>query len=388
KGKPSGNAPSDGQADNRPAEPSGAAAPGTLRWQRIASGLFQPLGIKFIDGKIYVACRDQIVILDDRNGDGETDFYRTFNSDHQVTEHFHEFAMGLEVGPDGSLYYAKSARHALPAVVPHHGTLLRVSPDGERTEILANGFRAANGVCLNPDGTFIVTDQEGHWNRKNRLNWVTPGTGGDTRFYGNLYGYHDVTDDSDEAMQPPLCWITNAFDRSPAELLWVDSKRWGPLNGSLLNFSYGYGKVYVVPFEEVGGQKQGGMCALPIGPLPTGIMRGRFSPHDGQLYTCGMFAWASSQQGQEGGLYRLRMTGEPAWLPVALHASQSRLQIRWTDALDPQTAGNPQNYAVKVWSLKRTKDYGSDHYDEHPLEVIAAEVAADAHRLVLHIPEL
>src|SRR5690606_18232257 len=105
KGKASGNAPSDGHADNRPAEPSDAAAPGTLRWQRIASGLFQPLGIKFIDGKIYVACRDQIVILDDRNGDGETDFYRTFNSDHQVTEHFHEFAMGLEVGPDGSLYY-------------------------------------------------------------------------------------------------------------------------------------------------------------------------------------------------------------------------------------------------------------------------------------------
>ena len=35
------------------------------------------------------------------------------------------------------------------------------SADGRRTEILANGFRAANGVCLNPDGSFVVTDQEG-----------------------------------------------------------------------------------------------------------------------------------------------------------------------------------------------------------------------------------
>jgi putative heme-binding domain-containing protein len=366
----------------------GSRIPAVLTWQRIASGLFQPLGVKVVDGDIFVTCRDQIVILRDLNGDGETDFYECFNNDHQVTEHFHEFAMGLQRDDDGYFYYAKSARHALPALVPHHGTLLRVSPDGERTEVLANGFRAANGVCLNPDGTFIVTDQEGHWNPKNRINWVTPGTGGDTRFYGNMYGYHDVTDESDEAMQPPLCWITNAFDRSPAELLWVDSPRWGPLQGSLLNFSYGYGKVYLVPFEEVGGLKQGGMCALPIERLPTGIMRGRFSPHDGQLYTCGMFAWASSQQGQEGGVYRVRMTGKPAWLPVALHARQSLLQIRWSDPVDPQAASDPQNYAVKVWSLKRTKQYGSDHYDEHPLEVTAVEVSKDGRTTVLHIPDL
>ena len=102
-----------------------------------------------------------------------------------------------------------------------------------------------------------------------------------------MFGYHDVTDDSDDAMVPPLCWITNAFDRSPAELLWVDSNRWGPLGGALLNFSYGNGKVFVVPHEEVGGKMQGGMCALDLPAFPTGIMRGRFNPQDGQLYCCG-----------------------------------------------------------------------------------------------------
>lgn len=143
---------------------------GTLNWQRIASGLFQPFGVKVVDDVIHVTCRDQLVILQDLNGDGETDFYRCLNSDHQATEHFHEFAMGLQRDGEGNWYYAKSARHALPAIVPHHGTLLRVSPDGSRTEILATGFRAANGVCLNPDGTYFVTDQEGHWTPKNRIN--------------------------------------------------------------------------------------------------------------------------------------------------------------------------------------------------------------------------
>ncbi len=119
-----------------------------------------------------------------------------------MTEHFHEFAMGLQRDEQGNFYYAKSARHALKAIVPHHGTLLKVSPDGERTEIIANGFRAANGVCLNPDGTFFVTDQEGHWNPKNRINLVKPSVNGIPRFYGNLFGYHAVTDSSDSAMEP------------------------------------------------------------------------------------------------------------------------------------------------------------------------------------------
>ena len=219
-----------------------------LAWRRIASGLFQPLGLKTVADAIYVCCRDQIVRLRDLNGDGETDFYENFNNDHQVTEHFHEFAMDLQTDAEGNFYYAKAARHGLPALVPHHGTLLKVSRDGSRTEILATGFRAPNGVCLNPDGTFFLSDQEGFWTPKNRINWVKR-----NGFYGNMWGYTDVTDPSDSAMEQPVCWLTNAFDRSPAQLLWVDTENpaWKPLAGSLLCLSYGYGKIFVVPHEIV-----------------------------------------------------------------------------------------------------------------------------------------
>ncbi len=76
-----------------------------------------------VDGdSLMVTCRDQLMRLMDHNHDGEMDEYRCFNSDHQVTEHFHEFAMGLQRDSMGNWYYAKSARHALKAVVPHHGT--------------------------------------------------------------------------------------------------------------------------------------------------------------------------------------------------------------------------------------------------------------------------
>jgi len=170
--------------------------------------------------------------------------------------------------------------------------------------------------------------------------------------------------------------------------MWVDNDAWGPLKGSLLNLSYGYGKVYVVPHEEVNGQMQGGMCQLPIPQFPTGTARGRISPHDNGLYLSGMFAWGSSQQAQEGGFYRLRYTGKAANMPVSLKARERHLEIGFTDSLDAAAANLPANYSLKVWSLKRSASYGSKHYDEHELSVTAAHLSADGRTVHLEIPKL
>ncbi len=248
------------------------------------------------------------------------------------------------------------------------------------------GFRAANGVCLNSDGSFFVTDQEGHWNPKNRINWVTEGG-----FYGNMWGYHDVVDESDDAMQRPLCWITNEFDRSPGELMWVDSTAWGPLNGALLNLSYGMGQIFVVPHEsiELNGQPQlqGGMCSLPIDLFPTGVMRGRFNSADGQLYCCGMYAWAGNRQ-TPGGFYRVRYTGKPVHLPLELMARPGSLQIKFSGKLDPDTAENPQRFAVTAWDIRRTANYGSPHLNERPWEVTDCRLSDDGQTVQLMIPDL
>jgi hypothetical protein len=362
-----------------------ASADGRLAWRRIASGLYQPLGIKLIGGAVHVGCRDRIVKLVDLDGDGMTDRYDTFNDDHQVTEHFHEFAMGLETDATGNLYYAKSARHALPAVVPHHGTLLKVARDGSGTEIVANGFRAANGVCVEDDGTFWVTDQEGFWNPKNRINHVRPGG-----FYGNMLGYHDVTDSSDAAMEPPAVWITNAFDRSPAELLRVTSPRWAPIVGDLLELSYGEGRIHLVLTESAADRAdvvQGGMVALPIADLPTGIMRGRFHAANGQLYTCGLYAWAGNRT-DPGGFFRVWRTQRPLLIPVALHAEPGAITLTFPEPLDASTTADVAAWQMKAWNLRRTKDYGSKHFDERALAVAVASVSDDGRQVRLEVPDL
>ncbi len=357
-----------------------SAAPAPLRWRRIATGLFQPLGVKFRGDDLFITCRDQLVRLRDLNGDGETDFIECFNDDAQVTEHFHEFAMGLQTDAAGNFHYAKSGRHALDSVVPHHGTLLRVSADGSHTDILATGFRAANGVCLNDDGTFFVTDQEGFWTPKNRINRVKPGG-----FYGNMFGFTNVTDTADSAMEQPMVWVTNDKDRSPAELLTVPRNAWGTLGGSLLNLSYGTGRAFIVPNEEIAGQWQGAVCELPMPAFATGIMRGRFAA-DGALYTCGMFAWAGNATAP-GGFHRIRRSEKPAHVPLAIHAAKGALTVTFSDPIDPGSV-NPDAFALKIWSLKRSANYGSKHYDEHPLDIAGATLAHDARTITLTIPKL
>ena len=45
-------------------------------------------------------------------------------------------------------------------------------------------------------------------------------------------------------------------------------------------------------------------------------------------------------------------------------------------------------FAIKVWSLKRSANYGSKHYDEHPLDISAARLSADGRTVALAIPTL
>ncbi|MEM9327415.1 MAG: DUF6797 domain-containing protein [Bacteroidota bacterium] len=352
----------------------------TLQWRKIGAGLFQPLGIKVLDEKIFIACRDQIVLLRDYNNDMETDFYESFNHDHQVSDHFHEFAMGLQADREGNLYYAKSGRHAREALIPQHGTLLKVSRDGSNTEVVATGFRAANGVCINPDGGFIVTDQQGYWNPMNRINWIdTKG-----KFYGNMWGYDPPQDTSRAAMEPPMVWVDMEFDRSPSELAWVDSEQWGPMDGGLLSFSYGFGKIQWVLHEEVNGQKQGGVIDLPGIKFLTGVMRGRFNPQDGHLYACGMSAWGTTQMMRGGGLYRVRYTGEPITVPLHLNALETGIEMEFASALS-DAALETDRYEVNTWELKRSSKYGSDRYNKKELEVTRVRLLSKGKRVKLYI---
>lgn len=191
----------------------------------------------------------------------------------------------------------------------------------------------------------------------------------------------------DKGMEQPLVWVERDRDQSPSELLWVDSKKWGALNGQLLNFSYGYGKVFIVPFEKIGKQLQGGIFELPIPRFSTGVMRGRFNPGDGQLYLCGLSAWGSTQP-QLGGLYRIRITEKPMNIPKGLYIRKDGIELVFTDKLEAGSVEDLNNYAVKTWDLIRSRKYGSQHYNIQTMEVTKATLGREKISIMLTIPNI
>ena len=356
-----------------------------LEWQRIATGMFQPLGLKIVDEEIYVVCRDQMTRLHDLNGDGEIDFYENFNNDQQVTEHFHEFAMDLHIGTDGDFYYTKGGRHAADSLIPHHGTLIRVSRDGSESEIICNGFRAPNGLGMGPKGEVLIADNQGHWIPANRINWVKPGG-----FYGYMWGY--IEGQEIDGYDPPLCWIHPSVDRSPGTFVWVPDDRWGPLKDRVITVSYGMGQIFHVLHEEVDGVVQGGVVRFPL-EFDSGVCRADFRDSDGQLYLAGLFGWAGNKT-RPGGFYRVRYTGQAVHLPAEIHVAEDGLSLTFTGPLDPDRATDYGNYGVSVWNYKWRQQYGSPDYKRNgeegrdTLVVASASLSQDKRTVYLRIPDI
>ncbi len=378
----------------------GAEDLGPVAWKRFAAGLYEPLGLKVRGDEIFVTGRDQITRLRDLDGDGEADHYEAFNHDAQTSAHFHEFAVGLETDAEGNFYYAKGAGHDFDARVPQHGAVLKVAADGSATEIVATGFRAPNGLVVHPDGSVILTDQEGHWIPENRLNWVEPGT-----FHGYMRAWRAPDRDPDDFVAP-LTFIHHDVDRSPSAPVWVRSPRWGPLDRSLIYLSYGTGRMFSVLFDQAFGggptegrpPRQAAVVELPVAAAPTGLVRGRFNPSDDHLYVCGLFAWAGDRT-QPGGFYRVRRTAAPIRMPIGYETAQDGIIVHLSTALDRIEATDPGNYSVRAWRYLRQASYGSEDYrvldggvpaevGRDELEVASAQVTADGRTVFVEIPEL
>ena len=354
-----------------------------LKWKRYASGLFQPLGLKVVKGEIYVAGRDQLTRLKDLNGDGEADFYENFNNDTVVTPNYHEFVLDLHTDSKGNFFYAKGAPWEPAVSSPHQGTILKVSPNGKKLEVYATGLRAPNGMTVGPDDTILVGDNQGHWMPSSKLNLVKPGS-----FMGMVpsaqrelklrytNGTEIVVNPSDpearkkfqlkgwEAAMPipisydePICWLPMRWDNSSGGQVYVTSDKWGPWKGAPLFMSYGKCLLYGVLWDKIEGTVQASM--VPFGlKFPSGIMRGRFNPADGQLYVCGLKGWQNSAT-RDGGFYRVRYTRKPVYMATKAHAAENGLHLTFATELEAKSAVDTGNYAVELWNYRYSGAYGS-----------------------------
>jgi glucose/arabinose dehydrogenase len=353
-----------------------------LSWKRFATGLYQPLGLRIVDGLIYALGRDQITRLRDLNGDGEADYYENFNNDCMLGSSYGEYAMDLQVGPDGDFYYTKAGTMGYGGATPHNGCILKVSKDGSKLDVFAVGFRAPMGLCVGPDGFITATDQQGNFMAECPIVQVKKGG-----FYGFILDHHPETKTA--AREPALCWLPMDFDNSSGGQVWVNGDRWGPLQGRLLHTSYGQSRLLLTLLDH--SRTQGGVVRFPLN-FASGIMRAQFSPVDGQLYVAGLRGWQTTAV-KDGCLQRVRYTGKPVLLPVTLNVRKTGIDLGFTEPLDRETAGDADSYSAQWFNVVSTPDYGSPEFNatnpakrgRQKVAITAAKVLDDGRTVSLDI---
>ena len=242
-------------------------------------------------------------------------------------------------------------------------------------------------MSIGPQDELTVAPQEGEWTPGSVINEVRP---------GGHYGYGGPKPERGPAGQdPPLAWLPRMMDNSSGGQTWVTSDRWGPLAGQLLHFSYGKCRMMLVLRERVGEVVQGAVIDFPGVSYSSGAMRGRFSPHDGQLYVSGLKGWASAAV-DDGCLQRVRYTGQPVTLPVKRQTYANGLALSFSEPLDQSAAEDPGSYHLEAWNYHYSAGYGSpdlklsdpgeEGHDELPVR--SATLLADGRTVLLEIPSL
>ena len=124
-------------------------------------------------------------------------------------------------------------------------------------------------------------------------------------------------------------------------------------------------------------------------------MRGRFNPRDGQLYLTGLVVW-QSKGSRQGAFHRVRYTGKPVHMPVAMHVKKNGIEITFATPLNEAAAVNAANYAIEQWNYKWTSNYGSPDFSvanpdkkcRDKVELTAVKLSPDKTTILLEIPDL
>ncbi|MFF9340256.1 ricin-type beta-trefoil lectin domain protein [Streptomyces sp. NPDC014773] len=363
---------------------TGSTGPDKVTAKKVASGLKEPMGIKYVDGKLYVSQKHELTELNDTDGDEVTDQYRRVAT-WPFGGNFHEFAFGL-LYKEGFFYlnlsvsinYGGATTDPQPA--PNRGTTIKVNKQTGEVSYVAGGLRTPNGIGWGPDGDIFVTDNQGGWLPSSKLVHIKQG-----RFF-NHHTNPDGPFDSQPVTKPVLWLPQNEIANSPSTPLQLTE---GPFAGQMLFGDVTYGGIQRGFLEKVGGEYQGAVFRLTQG-LEAGVTRISVGP-DGALYAGGL--GAGGNWGQEGkltyGLQKLTPNGSHAFDIRAVRAVPGGFALEYTQPLSAQTASDlVGHYKIKQWRYVPTADYGGPKVDEETLTARSADLSADGKTVTLAVPGL
>ncbi|MBB5869823.1 hypothetical protein F4553_003202 [Allocatelliglobosispora scoriae] len=359
----------------------GNTTPGAVTTKRIGSALKEPMGLKIVDGVVYVSEKGKLTRLVDTNGDEVADQYQTVAT-WPYGGAFHEFAFGL-LYEAGYFYVNLSVgidyggNTTNPQLVANRGTTIKVNKDTGAFTYVAGGLRTPHGIGWGPEGGIFVTDNQGGWQPASKLVHIKQG-----RFFNHYLNPAGPFDNA--PVTPPVIWLPqNEIGNSPSTPLYMPS---GLYAGQFLIGDVTYGGLQRSYVEKINGEYQGALFRLTQG-LEGGVSEVGLGP-DGAVYVGGI--GGGGNWGQTGklnwGLQKLTPNGNNVFDMLAMRAQPNGFEIEYTQPVSAATAtALASKYRVKQWRYVPTAAYGGPKIDEETLTVSSATLSADGKKVTLVI---
>ena len=353
---------------------------GKITVKKIASGLAEPLGLKIVEGDIYVLQKQELTQLIDKDGDEIIDVYKTVCNAWTVSTNFHEFAFGL--ANKGDDLYAALAIQILPGGASgvnqpkDRGKVIKINRHTGEHEFVAHGLRTPNGVGIGVDGELFIADNQGDWLPSSKILHVKEGD-----FFGSRA--IDFIGTENLNVKQPVVWLPqDEIGNSPTQPTYIND---GPYAGQMIHSEVTNGGVKRVFVEKINGNYQGAVFRFTQG-LESGINRIVWGP-DGALYAGGVGStgnWVHSGKLWYG-LQRLKYNDKSTFEMLSVKAKSNGLEIEFTEPLKEGDGSSASDYEIAQWYYQPTAQYGGPKMDERVLSIRSVNVSNDRKKVFLEI---
>lgn len=359
--------------------------PSQINYQKIATGLAEPLGLKVVEDTIYILQKQELTQLIDHTGDDVIDEYRTISNGWLVSANFHEFAFGLAYAQP--YFYCTLAIGILPggASAPNQpqdrGKAIRIDKETGKLDFIANGLRTPNGIGFGANNDLFIADNQGDWLPASKILHVTEGA-----FFNSYAVSADSARNATKTPKPPVVWLPqDEIGNSPSTPMGINV---GPYQGQMIHGEVTHGGVKRVFVEKVAGEYQGAVFRFIQG-LESGVNRMVWGP-DSSLYIGGVGSTGNWQHTGKlwYGLQRLTYNEKPAFEMLAVRAKSDGVEIELTEALAADLGADPSEYDIQQWRYEPTAEYGGPKLDLERLTVASVHISPDRKRLFLELPEM
>ena len=363
---------------------------------RYAQGLHEPLGLNWKDNGFFLSQRGELTRLEDKNGDGKADLYKTIYS-WPLSGNYHDYSYGPKFLDNGDMLVTLNLSwigHGA-SLSKWRGWLLQITPEGEMTPI-ATGLRSPSGFELNAVGDIFYTENQGDWVGSGRMTHLEKGD-----FAGNPEGLV-WTDDSKSPlkltmgdiekesglslyeyskripeMKAPAIWFPHTIlGISTSDILYdTTGGKFGPFEGQMFVGDQGHSKIMRVYMEKINGVYQGAAFNFVEG-FSSGILRMVWGSDNSMFVGMTSRGWSSTGK-EMFGLQRLVWNGKTPFEIKTMRAQDDGFLLEFTKPVNQMNADNPDSYQITSFNYKYHNTYGSPIVDQQKGMVTKVEVSED-----------